>query len=442
MLVSSCCRYIPLVILTLCLLASCVSCATHSVEPEIESMTNHEPDVTSPYIIGEDWNNMTLSQKTRWVDIALTAMVMGGELHESEKQPAIYYVDKLDELFYEPANSTKLVAWELTAFTSGIEEAEPEAPDLLDESTQVSKPPIASEPESEPEPTSEDMDISYDDWELMDSGISNYHLRGVCGFSSSDVFAVGGAGTIIHFDGDEWTQMNSGTENTLRGIYSCNAGLVAGGWKGTVLVYDSGTWLPIDCGTNYDMYNVGGTSSEVFIVGSEVNVIRYDGDICSLLDTGATRHLYGVWGDNSEDVFVVGNSGIVLHYDGEDWVTMDSGTNNNIHGVWGFSSNDVFAVGDDGTIIHYDGHRWEPMDSHTSNTLRGVWGITTEDVFCVGTSGTILHYDGDNWVRLDDAYNEVKQLPADNQILWAIWGNESDIFVVGNYGTVLHCKLQ
>lgn len=82
------------------------------------STTPPQKDYTNPLITGADWNNMTLSQKEAWVDTALDAMMAGGELEESERQPAIYYVEKLDEVFYEPVSETRLVAWELTTFTS------------------------------------------------------------------------------------------------------------------------------------------------------------------------------------------------------------------------------------------------------------------------------------------------------------------------------------
>jgi hypothetical protein len=96
--------------LIVCLLASGISCTKPSTELET--------DITSPLITGADWNNMTRSQKEPWVHTALDAMMMSGELKESERQLAIYYVKKLDEVFYDPVNKTKLVARELSAICS------------------------------------------------------------------------------------------------------------------------------------------------------------------------------------------------------------------------------------------------------------------------------------------------------------------------------------
>jgi len=46
----------------------------------------------------------------------------------------------------------------------------------------------------------------------------------------------------------------------------------------------------------------------------------------------------------------------------------------------------------DGAILHYDGSTRSKMDAGTIRTLRGVWGSSSSDVFAVGEDGTILHY--------------------------------------------------
>ena len=52
----------------------------------------------------------------------------------------------------------------------------------------------------------------------MTSG-TTYHLYGVWGSSGSDVFAVGGNGTILHYNGSAWSSMTSGTTNNLLGVW-------------------------------------------------------------------------------------------------------------------------------------------------------------------------------------------------------------------------------
>ena len=73
---------------------------------------------------------------------------------------------------------------------------------------------------------------------------------------------------------------------------------------------------------------------------------------------------------------------------------------------------------------------WSPMTSGTTTQLNGIWGCSGSDVFAVGNSGTILHYDGSVWAPMTSGTTET---------LYGIWGSSgSDVFAVGNSGTILH----
>ena len=66
------------------------------------------------------------------------------------------------------------------------------------------------------------------------------------------------------------------------------------------------------------------------------------------------------------------------------------------------------------------------------NDLNAVWGSSATDVFAVGNKGTILHYDGKAWALKDSGV-------TDN--LYAVWGTSaSDVFAVGGdiHGVILH----
>jgi uncharacterized repeat protein (TIGR01451 family) len=102
-------------------------------------------------------------------------------------------------------------------------------------------------------------------------------LSGIWGSSGSDVFAVGRAGTILHYDGADWSAMSSGTTEPLYGLWG---------------------------------------SSDVFAVGHRGTILHYDGAAWSPMSSGTTEWLYGVWGSAGTDVFAVGDDGTILHYGG------------------------------------------------------------------------------------------------------------------------------
>ena len=68
--------------------------------------------------------------------------------------------------------------------------------------------------------------------------------------------------------------------------------------------------------------------------------------------------------------------------------------------------------------------------SGTTNWLNGVWGSSPSDVFAVGERGTILHYDGSAWSAMAS---------GTSNRLNGVWGSSSsDVFAVGEPGTILH----
>ena len=71
-------------------------------------------------------------------------------------------------------------------------------------------------------------------------------LSDVWGTSSSDVYAVGWGGTILHYDGHAWEEMPSGTTEGLSGDWGASSSDVfAVGRGNTILHYDGRAWSPM-----------------------------------------------------------------------------------------------------------------------------------------------------------------------------------------------------
>src|SRR2546427_702355 len=160
---------------------------------------------------------------------------------------------------------------------------------------------------------------------------------GIWASSPSDVFAVGGRGTIRHFNGASWEQQSSSTTNSLDVVSGTSASDVfAGGTFGTILHYDGASWSPVALGS-------------------------------------ASPDLLGMWGSSPNDEFAVGYGSGIWHYDGSVWTQQTNTTC--LVAVWGSSGRDVFAVG--GLVSHYDGATWSNQNSSNcrqDSVLSGVWG--------------------------------------------------------------------
>ena len=253
--------------------------------------------------------------------------------------------------------------------------------------------------------------------------------------TSNEVFAVGALGTIVHYDGNTWQEMDSDMGGNFFGVWGfSNSDVYAVGSYGHIYRYDGSSWLLMDSPTAGPWRAIWGSSpSDIYVVGELGTIQHYDGNVWNPVNLGITTNLRGVWGSSASDIFVVGYDGAIWHFDGNVWTDMTYPVLNDLNDVWGSLANDVFAVGNGGLILHYDGNMWSQMVSNTTANLTGVWGTSSTNVYAVGSNGTIRHYDGNNWNIVDSV----------SYHLYDIWGNSaSSIFApslisVNNSGTVI-----
>lgn len=261
------------------------------------------------------------------------------------------------------------------------------------------------------------------------------NILDIWGSSETNVFAVGGGGAILRYNGETWSSMVSNTNNDLMGIWgSADANIFVVGRSGTILRFNGGNWIKMESPTADDLYGVWGRSeTDVYAVGTFGTILHFDGSAWTSMNSNTSVWLYGVWTGSGSKVFAVGSNGTLLQLDGDTWSRINVSSLPStvaLWDIWGTSGNNIFTVGQGGTILRFDGTAWSALTSGTQNDLHGVWGTSEQDVFAVGTEGTILRFDGNVW-------NEM-QSPT-SVFLWGIWGtSENDVFATGNNGTSLH----
>ncbi len=271
------------------------------------------------------------------------------------------------------------------------------------------------------------------DWSLNNPLPQTCTLHSAWGTGPNDVFIVGGAGTILRFNGTCWYAMPSGTSDALRSVWGTGlSNILVVGEAGTILHYDGAlSWSPMASGTTQNLYDVWGSSpSDAFAVGDRV-ILHYDGTSWSSI--AVDYMLHGVWGTAPDDVYAVGPDGTVLHYDGSVWTAMASGTTDDVTAVWGSGANNVFATtryGDTiGHVLHFDGTEWSGVYGGQEG-LRDIWGSGPGDVFAVGDAGTIMHFDGVDWTETPD---------VTTRKLYGVWGSSADdVFAVGEWTEIQH----
>ena len=254
-------------------------------------------------------------------------------------------------------------------------------------------------------------------------------LTDVWGASPTNVYAVGGGGTVLHFDGLTWATEASGNSAQLRNVWGASdTSIFVVGYNGTILRWDGTSWGAQSSGTAQNLRGVWGSSPRnVFAVGAGGTILHWDGSSWAAMSSPTTQNLLRVWGTSDSNAFAVGDNGTVVRWDGAIWTAQASGVTNNLYSVWGTSPSDVFAAGDGGTILHWNGTSWAGMTSGTTQVLSMVWGTSPTNVYAVAEGGAVLRWDGSSWNVL-----------ASTGGLYGVGGaSPMEFYVVGPVGTLL-----
>jgi hypothetical protein len=273
-------------------------------------------------------------------------------------------------------------------------------------------------------------------------------LNAVWGSGPNDVWAVGDAGTIVHYDGTSWRSVVWQTNASLLGVSGTSERDVWFVGEGGVVLHYDGVDIDAARGPSTDLYLIAVHAigkDDVWIASGSLRFPVED------LDYGAVFHFDGaswrdvrpapgklfyraLWANSSSDVWVTGDR--TFRYRGTEWQpvgtaegadlwgnsatgvwmpdrvstdavwhvdgvkstkTFDGDASRKLQGIWGSSERDIWSVGSQGYIVHYDGSAWAAVPSGTQQNLNAVWGSSSRDVWAVGDIGMILHFDGSSW---------------------------------------------
>jgi cysteine-rich repeat protein len=258
-------------------------------------------------------------------------------------------------------------------------------------------------------------------------------LFGVRGSAADDAWAVGDAGTILHWNGTAWSSTTSGTR-ALRGVWAASATAAwAVGDSATIRRWNGTAWTAESAGSvTSDLFDVRGTSdTDVWAVGADGRILHRTGGTWSAVSSGSSRTLHGVWAPMATQVFAGGFHGVIRLWDGAAWGTSTSGVTDDLYAVSGASGNG-WTVGEGGTILRWSGTRWSSSSSATSALLRGVYAAPSGLAWAVGDGGVIRAWSGSAWSSATSGVS-VR--------LEGVWGaSDAEVWAVGAGGTILRWR--
>jgi hypothetical protein len=181
-------------------------------------------------------------------------------------------------------------------------------------------------------------------------GVPNAAIYHLWGASAKDIFGVGPVGTIVHYDGNYWTPLASGTILDIRDVYGNGNQVLA-------------------IASNFDAYRPWGRKL--------LSIDPVSMTVTSLPDSSLAYDLNSVWFVPGSIYYCAG-AGLFHKSDlnsTQPWQLYPSGTVTSYatSSISGNAANDVFAAGSFMEIVHYNGSTWHnysdviPLDNGALN---------------------------------------------------------------------------
>jgi len=267
-------------------------------------------------------------------------------------------------------------------------------------------------------------------------------LRDVYGFAPNDVWAVGDAGTIAHYDGVKWQDLKKVTSANLKRLWGISSGeLWAVGDLGTIVRIGNGQSAVVTSGTTENLNSVWGVkATQVYAVGSNATVLEWNGSAWGKnTATNAKGTLTAVWASGDRGVWIGGNNAgalSLIRYDGESWapviIPMPS-QGPNVINIRGSSSNNVFVAVSGSLsrcILRYDGSTWSTINPAEPQVANGIATFGADSLYSIGEENQIYI-----------AGRRPPGLMPGPRYFYGLWGSSAkDLWAVGELGSVLHMK--
>ncbi|MDA2936198.1 hypothetical protein MYX06_03195 [Patescibacteria group bacterium AH-259-L05] len=269
-----------------------------------------------------------------------------------------------------------------------------------------------------------------DDITIIYNAPTTKNLNDISIVSSSNIWAVGNSGKVLHYNGTTWSEfIDLGGEE----IYAIDMDSASDGWTvgegGKMFHYDGTTWSSGSSPTNKNLNDVFIVDNDDgWAVGDNGTIIYYD-ESWSSVSSPTNQHLNSLFMTDEDDGWAVGEDGKVLQANDGDWSEFTDTGDQVWYDIFMVSDNDGWMVGDSGRIWHYNGTSWSEFIDTGSTNWRTVYLVSSADGWAGGSNGELYHFDGNSWTNASS--------PTTRRIKSIEMIDTADGWAVGNNGTIL-----
>ena len=272
-----------------------------------------------------------------------------------------------------------------------------------------------------------------------------------------DLYAVGDNGQVVHYDGQKWTHMATGTDKNLNAIWGESKGgqttLFAVGETGKILRYKNGEWDTMTTFQYDTLHDVFGLSENfVMAVGDNGTVLTYNGSkwtrqIWDAEATWQTTAMHAVWALSPQQIWVGGDNGTMIHFEMGEWTKQDLPNGNHVRTLAGVSTQNIWA-GTQGDIKKFNGETWGVEPNTAGVNVHGIWIDTAPPnpaqlivIYAVGDNGAVLKFDSVSWGKQNDPANNLGSGAHFRGVQGGPGSPSQGVWLVANDGRVAYQNL-
>ena len=230
-------------------------------------------------------------------------------------------------------------------------------------------------------------------------------VRGIWAISDNNMWLA--AGSIYHWDGNKANLSylrDIGTNELVQKLWYINENDIYGvGTEGIIVHYNGQTWQRLDSGTDIDIQDIWGGKNqetgedEILAIASLRNygrglaLLMIDGERVIHLDTtGLHVNQSSIWFSPNNKYYISGNGVFKKEKisDSSEWFKLTGHPDTYKYSIRGNTYNDIFIVGSFGLVSHYNGSSWKHYSNIEWPSFYGAWykcSVTPDIVVAVGT---------------------------------------------------------
>ncbi|MEC8382200.1 MAG: hypothetical protein VXZ96_17850 [Myxococcota bacterium] len=238
-------------------------------------------------------------------------------------------------------------------------------------------------------------------------------LNWIHGTAEDDIWTGGLNGTLLHWNGMDWTDHSVDIEEAFWGIYArSSTDIVAvggesrwGGDQGRIFHFDGSTWteqaLPSEVETVSNLFKVTHDGIQYWIVGVGGTVLKGDGTNFTAVPTGTATDLITIH-HNADRTQIVGGRGTGVVIDIEaDALGTPTQSVAGLNGVHVIDDQRSFVVGERGYGAFYESGSFTELTSITLDVLHAAFISDNDTIYAMGGNlftsdptfhGTILYH--------------------------------------------------